>query len=295
MNVLDIVRRAEPPEPWLEGDNIPWHEPGFSARMLREHLSQEHDSASRRAEKIDRHVAWIHETVLSQRPSRVLDLGCGPGLYCLRLAALGHECTGIDYSPASVRFATRQAAEQGLSCTYVEGDLREAPYGSGRGLAMMLYGELNVFAPEDARVILAKAHAGLAEDGTLLLEPHDFAAVKRMGEEPATWYSSRSGLFMDAPHLCLTEHHWHEERRAATTRYFVLEAASGEVTRHAQSLQAYTEADYEALLGEAGFDDVTFHESLTGSPSGAEAGLIAITAVRRAGAGLAPLRGSARG
>ena len=27
------------PEPWDEGDNIPWNEPGFSRRMLREHLT----------------------------------------------------------------------------------------------------------------------------------------------------------------------------------------------------------------------------------------------------------------
>jgi hypothetical protein len=37
---------------------------------------------------------------------------------------------------------------------------------------------------------------------------------------------------MDAPHLCLIDHHWHEERRAVTMRYFILVAASGDITRH---------------------------------------------------------------
>ena len=59
MDLLDLTNRIEIPEPWSEGEKIPWDEPGFSKRMLEEHLSQEHDAASRRFEIIDRHVDWI--------------------------------------------------------------------------------------------------------------------------------------------------------------------------------------------------------------------------------------------
>ena len=61
MNLNDIVGRPLPAEPWVEGDNIPWDDPAFSKRMLAEHLTQEHDHASRRSETIDRQVRWIHE------------------------------------------------------------------------------------------------------------------------------------------------------------------------------------------------------------------------------------------
>jgi len=77
--ILDIVERLPEPAPWSEGDNIPWNDPGFSERMLTEHLSQEHDLASRRSETIDQHVQWIFSRVLDSRPSRLLDLACGPG------------------------------------------------------------------------------------------------------------------------------------------------------------------------------------------------------------------------
>ena len=92
MHLLDLIPQDPNPVPWTEGDTIPWHEPGFSERMLHEHLSQDYDMASRRFEIIDKHVAWIHENVLSGKASKVLDLGCGPGLYTSRLARLGHEC-----------------------------------------------------------------------------------------------------------------------------------------------------------------------------------------------------------
>ena len=69
--ILDIVNRRSEPDPWAEGDNIPWDDPGFSERMLAEHLSQEHDLASRRSEAIDRHVEWIFSEVLHSGPARV--------------------------------------------------------------------------------------------------------------------------------------------------------------------------------------------------------------------------------
>ncbi len=129
MTLDDFVRRPRPLEPWAEGGKIPWDHPEFSRRMLDEHLSQAHDAASRRAACIDRHVRWIHEHVLESGAGRVLDLGCGPGLYTERLARLGHACAGIDFSPASIAYARERAAAEGLPCTYVEQDLCKARLG----------------------------------------------------------------------------------------------------------------------------------------------------------------------
>ncbi len=278
MRLLDIVGRQAAPEPWSEGDNIPWHEPGFSQRMLREHLSQEHDAASRRFEVVDRHVDWIHRHLLQGRPSRILDLACGPGLYSSRLARLGHTCVGIDYSPASIRYAAEQARQEGLACTYLHEDIRAAAYGSGFGLAMLIYGELNVFRPADAGAILAKAHQALAPRGLLLLEPHPSEVVQRLGQAPASWYSSESGLFSDRPYLCLEESHWDPAGRTATTRFYVVDAATAEVTRHAHTFQAYGDEEYRALLARHGFGEVEFYPALAPAADSPRGDLIAIVA-----------------
>ena len=281
MDLLEVVGRQPVGEPWVEGEKIPWHDPEFSQRMLAEHLSQSHDAASRRFERIDRHVAWIHRELLEEVPTRVLDLGCGPGLYTSRLARLGHESVGIDFSPASVAYATAQASEHGQKCSYVLQDMRTAGYGAGFGLVMLIFGEFNVFRPSDARTILEKTHAALSPGGVLLLEPHTFDAVLHTGEKAAHWYSADSGVFSDEPYLCLRESFRHPDRAAATERYYVVDAKTGGVTRYASSMQAYTDAAYRALLSECGFGETEFHPSMDGDADELESGLVVITSRKR--------------
>jgi SAM-dependent methyltransferase len=275
---LSALVDLPPPAPWADGDNIPWHEPGFSARMLREHLSQHHDAASRRGSVIDQQVDWIHRHVLGERPARVLDLGCGPGLYTSRLARLGHTCVGIDYSPASIEYAREEAKASGLSCEYRCEDIREAEFGAGCGLVILIFGELNVFRPVHAREILGKARAALAPGGTLLLEPHTFAAVEAMAARPRHWYAAAEGLFSDRPHLCLQEQYWDAAARAMTRRYAIVDADTSAVGLYAQTLQAYTEADYRSLLAECGFAQPEFELSLSGKADAADPGLCVIVA-----------------
>ncbi|HTX90875.1 MAG TPA: class I SAM-dependent methyltransferase [Anaerolineales bacterium] len=278
MDLMEIVGRDPEPAPWSEGEKIPWNEPGFSARMLREHLSQEHDWASRRASIIDRHVDWIQGGVLENKPARVLDLGCGPGLYTSRLAARGNECEGIDFSPASIEYARRVAEAAGLHCRYQLEDVRQADFGSGYGLAMFIFGELNVFRPQEAARILEKAHAALLPGGALLLEVHSDELVNRIGHQPASWYSAQSGLFSDRPHLCLQESFWSEADAVATQRYLIVDAETGRLARYASSMQAYSEEGYRALLAKAGFRDVDVHASLTGSGEPGQADLFVLLA-----------------
>lgn len=281
-SLLDLVRRQATVAPWQYGENIPWHEPHFSERMLQEHLSQSHDAASRRSETIEAHVDWIHRHLLKGRPAKILDLGCGPGLYTSRLAKRRHECVGIDYSPASIAYAADYARRENLRCDYLHQDIRRAEYGTGFRLVMLIFGEFNVFRPSDARTILRKAKHALAEGGLLLLEPHTLAAIRTIGARGSHWYSRERGLFSNRPHLCLQEHSWDPATNTATIRYFVVDAANGAVSDYAQTFQAYSDAEYRSLLADSGFDDVELFPSLPGTPSASQRDLIAFVARKQA-------------
>ena len=266
MNLHDIAGRQIPPSAWAEGENIPWAEPSFSKRMLAEHLTQKHDHASRRLETIARQVGWIHDALLAGKPTRILELACGPGLYTSRLAKRGHCCVGIDYAPAAIRYAEEAAERETLSCTYRLQDVRNADYGDRYGLIMMVSGQVNVFRRSQARAILKTAFSALLPGGLLLLEPQRFSTIEKAGNAANSWYSCGigGGLFSERPHLCLSESFWDPERQATTQRFFIVDAETGEVTRHALTNEAYTDEQLHSMLAQAGFENVRFFPSLLG-------------------------------
>jgi SAM-dependent methyltransferase len=232
--------------------------------------SQESDAASRRSETIDKHIAFITRLSLQKPGSRVLDLGCGPGLYTQRLAEQGHDCFGIDLGPASIDYAVKQAAAIADRCRYVCGDLREVDFGGGYDLVMFLFGDLNPFPREQAVEILRRCREALAPGGLVLLEVHSFEAVRSRGAAPARWTAPAAGVFSDRPHLRLEENLWLAESAHAVGRYWIVDAVTGETTKFGWTMRAYTDAEYEALLAEAGLKLLARYENLTGTDETSE-------------------------
>lgn len=276
--LLSGLNGVAPAIPFSPEGKIPWHEADFSARMLQEHLLQQHDRASRRFEKVDRHVSWLHGSILCGRPARVLDLGCGPGLYTSRLARLGHDCVGIDFSPASIDHARFEAAREDLACEYRLQDLAAGDFGDGYDAALLVFDEFNTFAPGDARTILGEVRRALVPGGVLVLEVHEEAFVRAMGAGPPTWFTAQRSVFSDEPHLCLRECCWHPSHCAATERHFMIPLSGAELRVYTSTTRACSDDEYADALSDTGFTKVERYESLTGNVEGAESGLFVLVA-----------------
>ena len=255
MTILDIVNRTIPPQPWVEGEKIPWDDPEFSRRMLSEHLSQDHNAASRTLDVVRHQVDYIEKLIGSERIRKgtVLDLACGPGLHSHELARRGYTTFGVDFSPASIEWAWQEAVNASLNCRFVHEDVRTAYYGEDFDLAMFLFGEIDVFNTDDLKLILNKSHDALKPGGVLLLEPHRSDAVRKNFESTPMWSSHESGLFSDAPHLLLEEGFWHEESSSAVKRWFVIDAQTGAVSAFSQTVVSRSEERLRSLVEDCGF------------------------------------------
>jgi hypothetical protein len=128
----------------------------------------------------------------------------------------------------------------------------------------LINGEINVFRPEETRVVLQKAYEALFNGGHLVIEVHTLAAVRAIGENGSRWNALESELFSEEPHLMLKETYWDEVLRVATERYYIIDAVSGGVVRHAASIQGYTEKEDVKLLEDCGFGAIRTHPSLGG-------------------------------
>ncbi len=229
-----------------KGAKIPWNAPDFSRRMLENHLSQEHDWASRRKDIIFQHIACI--TKLLSPASKVLDLGCGPGLYTQALAQLGHHCVGVDFSPASIQYAKAYANSKNLSLTYFLSDIRDYQTNELFDCIILTFGEFNVFTKKDAISILKNCSEMLRKGGLLILEAYTYEAVKEVGTALNTWQRYKNGLFSDQSYLCLQENIWNDKESTALLKYFIVDAKTAQVNQFASFMQAYTVEEYKNML-----------------------------------------------
>jgi ubiquinone/menaquinone biosynthesis C-methylase UbiE len=115
------------------------------------------------------HTALIDAAVWPEGPrtgSRLLEIGCGPGIYARRLAARhAHiQTVGIDCSLAQVRLASDRASRERLTnCSFQHGDARHLPGHIGSADAVIASRLFTVLP--DAEEALAEMHRVLRAGG----------------------------------------------------------------------------------------------------------------------------------
>ena len=261
MKIKDILNRIKDLKPWTEGERIPWDDPEFSKRVLKEHLNQSSTAASKQKKTIQKECAWIFTNLMKNKPGRVLDLGCGPGLYTEIFAQKRCTCVGIDFAPAAIDYAKTHSS---AFCEYYQGDIRTTDFGTGFDVVLYNFGAINLLPPADVIKVLRKAYSALNSGGLILIESSSIEAVDQIGNQPSMWYSAEESIFSSRPHLCLMESFWDEATNTATERYYIVDTETNEVSQHCANTKAYTEEELAQILTDVGFASLEFHPSMTG-------------------------------
>jgi SAM-dependent methyltransferase len=227
---------------------LDWGDPVMSRRLLREHLDQNHDGASRRLPEIERQVARLAR-LIAPPPARVLDAACGPGLYAVRLARRGWSVAGVDTGEAVLRHARGLAREAGVDLDLRRADLRELELDAEFDAVILVYFILESFPRREQVSVLRRLAAGLRPGGRLIAE------LRVRPDQPpgriTAWDVVPRSLLSDRPHLLLTDTVYDERRRTFMLREIAV-LDDGGVAIQQTTGTLVTLAEVPALFARAG-------------------------------------------
>ena len=269
-----IMAETHPPRQPKHDRQLPWHDAEFSRRMLDIHLDPSTHMASRAPAIINQHVDWLTEQleVASDidRPAgdfRILDVGCGPGLYCHEQARRGMPSTGFDFAPAPLAWAKSTATAQKLDCKFLTTDLTKLPddfadqVGPQEAVTFW-FGEFHSFTADQVADFLPRLAECLVPGGLFVLEYQPWDLFVQ--EDSTDWSCPKKSVFCDEPHLWLQEFGWDPDTNTEIHVHWILIEESGTLHRHVQCHQAWTEEQLVEMLARAGLESFVFHPPITG-------------------------------
>lgn len=264
---IDLLKQiSRRPRPFSGRERNFWADPYIAEHVLNAHLDPASEVASREDHRIRDTVSFIRERS-GVEDARVLDLGCGPGLYSTLLASSGCRVTGIDISPTSIAYARETAHEAGINIDYRCDDFLAAPFDGPYDLIVQIYGEFCTFSPAEQKLLLRKIRSALAPGGMLAFDVFTRRYVERIRGGNDWHTASKDGFWQEAPHLVLEQTFAYPERSTSVVRYTVV-SDDGSYRQFCVWWRHFTPEEIRRMVSQAGFTEIELYGSLWGaSPS----------------------------
>ena len=256
--LTDLARRPAP----FETNTIRtlWTGPHLARKMLEHHLSQESEHSSRKLEDIGRIVTWL-DGQLGFAGRKVIDLGCGPGLYARRMARCGARVTGVDFSAVALDYARTRSTE---GVRYLEADYLADELPCGFDVATLIYYDFCALGPMDRARLLRRIHGLLVPGGLLVLDLAGPGAFEEVDDHVSIEPRLMDGFFAPGDYVGVHRTDVYPDEEISLDRFAVFEPDDAWVIWN--WVQYFTPGRAAAELGEAGFMVCAMTGGLDGAP-----------------------------
>jgi len=270
----NINNRPEPFEFYTASDL--WTDEHTSKMMLSYHLNEDIDVSSRNAKFISRSVDWIAAHFNVGTGTKIADFGCGPGLYTTKLARMGADVTGIDFSKRSIQYAQDIAQQEGLSINYVNQNYLNFKTNDRFNLILMIMCDFCALSPSQRRKILNNFNEILQPDGFVLLDVYSLAAFDKREEAAVYEANLLDGFFSPNKYYGFLNTFKYEKEKVVLDKYTIVEAVSTRVIYN--WLQYFSSESLGKEFAQCGFDIKELYSDVAGAPYDSRSGEFAIVA-----------------
>lgn len=235
-------------------DNNIWTDPYIQLQMLKVYLNPDFDGASRKQDSVRKTVDFILGHTKST--GRLLDWGCGPGLYTSAFKDRGYDVTGIDFNKVSVEYA----AERRNDIKYIFGDyIRDYPQGK-YDVVIMIYCDMGTHSDRDRDRLLRNVYSSLGSDGVFVFDVFTEGVVCDKQESKNWEYAWAGGFWDEDEYLLLSQTFHYPESKAFAYQYNLLTGNGSR--RFIVWDRYYAENEITDVLKSVGFRQVSIHKNL---------------------------------
>lgn len=270
---LNLLRQlSSRPHIFERGNREFWTDDHISLELLKAHLDPVEDMASRKHHDIKESCQWLAERLDLDENSKVIDLGCGPGLYCKELASSGINMTGVDFSERSI-----DHAKANDSSRYVMGDYLTLEFNDTYDAALMIYYDFDVLSDSDREKMLRKVYHLLNPGGffvfDVLTPTHEEA-----GTETSHWkVYERGGFWHPGIYLELYQRYYYGDEHVKLDQHIIIDQ-EGNTSLYRIWHRFFTLTRITNLLRKHGFIVEDFFSDLKGNAYEIGSGSIGIIA-----------------
>jgi 2-polyprenyl-3-methyl-5-hydroxy-6-metoxy-1,4-benzoquinol methylase len=251
-----------------------WCDPYISKQMLKYHLGEDVELASRKKNFIDRSSEWIADYFKIGKQFKICDFGCGPGLYTTRFAGKGAVITGVDFSQTSIDYARAQAKKHDLEIEYVLQDYLKFETDNQFDLITMIYCDFCALNPNQRAILLKKFHKYLKNNGSILLDVSSFAQYAAKQQMATYEYSKSDGFWSENPYYVFQNCFKYEQEHLLLDKFTIIEKSR--MRENYNWLQCFSVETIKKELQQNGFELIDHFANVAGDPYKEDATEIAI-------------------
>ncbi len=220
---IKITSATAKPIVWSEYTaDVLWTDEHIAKQMLSFHLNPDLSLASRTLPFIEASVRWLVSEFGLNEASKVIDFGCGPGLYTHRLKAKGvGTVVGLDFSKNSLKHATEQAEQASLDIEYRYGNYLEYSDSREFDLITLVMCDLCALNPAQRSELFGKYKSLLASNGSIALDVYTATRFANQNESLSLERNAMNGFWSDKDYWCIQSSFKYEEEKVTLDKYVI--------------------------------------------------------------------------
>jgi SAM-dependent methyltransferase len=260
MNIERLFEYTEKPSLFESGTSVMWTDPYISQQLLYCHIDIGNDMASRSDQKIELIINWILSKSKTNQ-MKILDLGCGPGLYAEKLARLGHHITGIDFSKHSITYAKGITEKNKSGIEYHCDNYLNINYENQFDLVILIYLDFCVLKPNERKIVLENVYRALKKGGVFIFDVMNSKNIDRKTLKPSWEVCASKGFWKDEPYIALNNGYHYPEHKVLVNQHIIIDQ-DDKIDTYLFWSTYYEYEDLAPVLNEAGFNKIKHYEKV---------------------------------